>query len=119
MARTKGSKNSKSKTKKKNNWIPPKIFNDPRYPLAKYIIDKFVDIREVNPYRDFTTAFKLIRKFNSKFFWQQLPCEFRIKNLSVFLFGKALEKLTMLWCVYQKRITIDKKIKVDVKNNIE
>ncbi len=122
--RPKGSKN-KSKIsgetpeKSKSVWIPPKFYNNENFPLAKFIIDKFMDIRCINIYREYTSAFKLVKKFPSEYFWKSLPCLNRIKNLSNLLFGKGIERLEMLWRVYQIKLERDKKIKIDAHPKLE
>lgn len=124
MGRQKGSKN-KNKPEKddkpKKFIVPWKFRKDPRFDLATFIIHKFLDARliESKVWESYTSAFKLVKKFNSKPFWVSLPCEFKIKNISNLLFGKAFEKLNMLWIVYKRDIARDKKIKVDLSPPIE
>lgn len=120
MGRTKGSKNKSKLVKEdkpKKFIIPWKFRKDPRFELATFIIHKFLDERLIEPkvWESYTSAFKLVTKFNSKPFWASLPCEFKIKNISNLLFGKAFEKLTMLWIVYKKKLARDKKINIDIQ----
>lgn len=115
MGRPKGSKNKKTKLSDKpidKSAVSSRIFCDSRYKIGKYIIDKFLDKRYLNSHRDYTTAFKLVEKFNSLQFWKNLPCEFKVKNLSTLLGDAALKKLEMFWNIYQKKLNRDKKIKV-------
>lgn len=99
--------------RKKGSGIANKLFKDPRYPLAKFIINKFVDKREINWFRDLTTCYKLLRKYPEEYFWKyNLPCDFKIKNLSIFLFEKGADKLKMYYIMYKKALAIDKKIAV-------
>lgn len=124
MGRKLGSKN-KNKLEKldkpKKFIVPWKFRKDTRFDLATFIIHKFLDARliESKVWESYTSAFKLVKKFNSKPFWASLPCEFKIKNISNLLFGKAFDKLNMLWIVYQRDIARDKKIKIDAAPPIE
>ena len=120
MGRIKGSKNKPKNSTAKKLFIPAKFYNDSNFELASFIIDKFLDKRELTEvYRNYTTAIKLAKKFSSKAFWASIPCEFRVKNISNFLFGKALDKLSMLFCIYSRNLSRDKKIKIDAAPLIE
>ena len=124
MGRPKGSKNSPKENQGNGQGSPEapkgaakvggrnKIFKDPLYPIAKIIIDKFLDIRYKNVWRDVTVGLKLAKKFPSETFWRDLPCEHRVKNISVLAGEKGMEKLKMLWAVYQNRLKIDRQIKI-------
>lgn len=101
---------------KKRQSKAQKITGDPNWGLAKFIIDKFLDIRHKQFFRDGIVALRLAKKYNSKYFWANLPCEFRVKNLSLFLMNDAAkEKLKMLWIVYQNNLNIDKKLAIPAR----
>lgn len=122
MARPKGSKNKPIKDAKPKKFIVPWRFrNDKRFELGDYIVHKFLDARliEKDCYKSYISAFKLVTKFPSKIFWQNLPCNSKIKSISSLLFGKAFERLTMFWRMYQNNLARDKKIKVDTAPTIE
>lgn len=102
--------------KKKRQSKAQKITSDPDWGLAKFIIDKFLHKQFKNFFRDGIQALKLAKKYNSKIFWANLPCEFRVKNLSLFLLNDAAkEKLKMLWTVYNNNLNIDKKLEIAPK----
>lgn len=114
MGRPKGSKNKAGK--KKAPEIPWRFRSDPRFELGTYIIEKFLDARlKGNHYKNYVSAFKLVTKFNSKAFWASLPCKNKVKNISNFLFGDALERLKMFWSMYQTELKIHKSLKFDTK----
>ncbi len=87
-----------------------KIFQNPNYKLAKFIIDKFVDKRKMNLWRDLPICYKLIKKYPQKMFWQNLPCEFRVPSMTYLTYEKAAEKLKFLYACYSKNLNRDKKI---------
>ena len=124
MGRPKGSTN-KSKLEKgdklKKFTIPWRFRQHENFDLATFIINKFLDARliEKDVYKSYISALKLASKFSSKTFWQNLPANNKIKNISSLLFGKALERLTMFWNIYKQNLVRDKKIKIDIAPLIE
>ncbi len=87
------------------------LFKNPQLKLAKFLIDKFLKKDQVlNLFLELPAAYKLLKKFNNEYFWRNLPVEFRIQSLHALLNEKALERLTLLWRVYQKQLRTDSKI---------
>ena len=95
------------------------IFKHKDYKLAKFIIDKFIDIRQKNPWRDLPICYQLIKKYPNETFWRALPCEFRIPAMTYLTYEKAAAKLKLLYAVYSKNLSRDKKIKIDTAPLIE
>ena len=94
----------------KNDGLLQRLCEDKRYPLGKLIIEKFLDIREYQPFRDLRTAYKLIDKYPAEEFWRQLPCEFRIRDLGIFFYKKPALRLDIYWEEYRRKLATDKRI---------
>lgn len=88
---------------------------NPHYKLAKYIIGKFVDARVVkaNLPRELVLTYKLTKKYDSIYFWRGLDCHFKVKSMLVFFGEAAKKKLKYEWDMYQARLKLHKKIKVE------
>lgn len=76
--------------------------------VALYIVHKWVDEVYIQWSRDMPLAYRLIRKFPEKEFWESLICKFKSNSVAILIGKKSLAMLELKYKLFKKNLNIQK-----------